>query len=352
MAAIISRHAYSFSFTRFLGVVLVIHSHRPKPLRGGFTLIEVLVVIAIIAVLIGLLLPAVQKVREAAARTQSLNNLHQIALAVHNYHDQCGHFPDTWGYSTTWPATETGCYTFQLLPFVEQDPVYKSSYGPLTYSINYSYTFNGRTTNFKYNYTYPGLNGYQAQRTSGKIKTFVSPLDPSTQGVDSPASYMANYSVLSSWMTMNKVTDGLSNTIMVAEGYTKCAQTSTYSWPGFTYTYSTDATRPWNYDPYSYVATYVYNSSSTSATFSFTGNIPPYYSYWGSYDSKTKKTIPFQVKPPPTNCDPYGAQATTFGGVLVALADGSGRTVSPGVSLDTWRAAGTPQSGDILGSDW
>ncbi|MFO0847023.1 MAG: DUF1559 domain-containing protein [Gemmataceae bacterium] len=123
---------------------MIVSSLRNPAARRGFTLIELLVVIAIIAVLIGLLLPAVQKVREAAARAQSTNNLKQLALGMHNYHDANTRLPDDGHWDNMWwdpwvgdnaearrpGRNQYSSWPVKILPFIEQNNLFQ----------NFSYT--------------------------------------------------------------------------------------------------------------------------------------------------------------------------------------------------------------------
>jgi prepilin-type N-terminal cleavage/methylation domain-containing protein len=150
----------------------------PEP-RRGFTLIELLVVIAIIGVLIALLLPAVQKVREAANRTSCSNNLKQLGLAIHNYHDTFKALPP-WGFDFTYnpnPMNPLGdqreghsMHTL-ILPFIEQDNIYRRV--RIDYSVNDPNNWEPAYANI---FGLPGLGN-----VFPNISTFICPSTPDHQ---------------------------------------------------------------------------------------------------------------------------------------------------------------------------
>ncbi|MFM7059539.1 MAG: DUF1559 domain-containing protein [Planctomycetota bacterium] len=154
---------------------------RSKSLRG-FTLIELLVVIAIIAILVALLLPAVQQAREAARRTQCKNNLKQIGIALHNYHDVFGQFPPTIFMTTgplQWSDGPKGTHLVRLLPYVEQATIYQA----LNFSLLAPWGTDGAPPqNFNFEWqreSYP--NGRRIKDLS--LPVYQCPSDPSAKQI-------------------------------------------------------------------------------------------------------------------------------------------------------------------------
>src|SRR5262245_9333664 len=319
--------------------------------RGGFTLIELLVVIAIIAILIGLLLPAVQKVREAANRTQCANNLRQLGVAAHHYHDQHKHLPPGIGYYPTVNNGVFGTYHFHLLPYVEQGNLYRSALGPFPPPA-------GPATAF-----YPGNNNVYSER----IPVFLCPSDPSAaEGVVTingflfgATCYAPNALVNAKndltqnppttdpqGMTrMQAISDGTSNTIFHAEKYAQCSNTimaPPFRDGGSAWAYCTSPVFPFLPDPMKLPPKAFQPGFAIAA---LAGRGAPDAIGPGSR---------FQVQPTPFlgNCDPTKAATAHSAGMLVGLVDGSVRSLSPNLSGATWWAAVTPAGDEVLGPDW
>jgi type II secretory pathway pseudopilin PulG len=295
--------------------------------RGAVTLLELLVVVGIIAILIALILPAVQKVRDSAARVRSLNNLKQMSLACHHFLDVNDTLPPAQG--ARWPGQGViGPVHFHILDFIEQGPLLQNAQSPKGYA---RWDVNG---------------------TFGKvIPTYLSPSDPTVMNGQANfgalwalSSYGYNFQVFGNarmptspdvavgnpnttnidfWFGATRLTaiqDGTSNTIMFAEKIAQCGQ-----WQG-----PVDGASLWSCE---------FNQRR------------PGFAINGASANSTGPNCMFQVRPDPATCDWNLASTPSSTAILVALCDGSARSVRSTIAPAIWWSALQPSDGGNLG-DW
>jgi prepilin-type N-terminal cleavage/methylation domain-containing protein len=308
-------------------------SSRIRPRRRGFTLIELLVVIAIIAILIGLLLPAVQKVREAAARTKCQNNLKQMGVACHNFHDANGYFPpggfNPWGLEGGWAV--------RILPYVEQQNLANLSPNnadPLRYAgTSPLYTCPSRR---KSGPVAAQGNRYLMDYAAATPATAGNPNDwdqfwygdvwgmgwvPYTYhgvivrgGIGVPGSNGTTGAWTGGKTTMNSIIDGTSNTLMIGE---KRLDKRNY------------ANGDWDDD-----------------------------CGWGDgWDPDVVRYTGQATGPNPRQDAAGGVSGYEFGsahpaGINAVMADGSVRLITYSISPTTFNSLGTRDGGEVLGSDF
>ncbi|MCA9114388.1 MAG: DUF1559 domain-containing protein [Planctomycetaceae bacterium] len=318
--------------------------------REGFTLIELLVVIAIIAILIALLLPAVQQAREAARRSQCRNNLKQIGLALHNYHDAHNGFPmGSWYY-----ITRGSSWRFSILPYLDQAPLYNTA---TSGSLNFYPVGNAAHDLTDYNAaTLPMLNlvlpVYACpSSSSGDIYTYSSHFegkgtqqikyvgimgaypDPNARTNVSYLSTHGGYATSNGALLVGENTkfrdfsDGTSNTIMVGEqsSNSRKPQLSAYhsGWGGMSVLGPISA----------WTAGQAYFGSGTTTV----------------YHSPNPTTTGTEANSPYDFCTPLSSFHE--GGVHALLADGSTHFISNNINLQLLQQLSARDDGKVVG-EW